>query len=429
MASRNKTLDYLLKLALPVIRPGLSRTKRLLKLIDNPEKGYPTLLIGGTNGKGSTLAMLLAVLRESGLKVGSYTSPHIERFNERIKVDGSEITGREITRIAGRLKGIVERELKGPLKDGVSFFEFTTVLALEYFRERGVDIALLEVGMGGRFDSTNVVLPEVSIITTIGLDHKEFLGTTLAQVAVEKAGIIKPKGVVVVGGLRPTALKVVRAKVRERSAKGFFIGKDFAVTRDESERIDFRGDEQLNGIKLALRGEHQLENAACALKALEVLRGRGFRIPTSAIRRGLKGVSWPGRIERFGRAPKVILDVAHNVEGAKALVGYLSDIKESRVVLVLGIMEDKDVRGILKEFASFAETIILTAPQVGRSCSVDRLKEKLDDLSYRGKVIIERRVSLAVKAAMAEAKGRGVVCVSGSIYTVAEARRYLKRSS
>ena len=300
-------------------KPGLTRTRTLLAALGDPHKQLRFIHVAGTNGKGSTAAMLASCLQAAGYRVGLYTSPFINRFNERIQVNGQQIPDEELVRLVERVKPAA-----GAMADVPTEFEIITALGMLYFAERHCDIVVLEVGLGGTLDSTNVIdPPECAVITALGMDHVKELGPTLADIATAKAGIIKPGSPVVSYGGVPEADAVILRVAKERNApltvvdfdKLKFEGGDLdAVT------FDFDG---LDGVKLPLIGSYQPRNAAVAITALRVLRGRGWNIPEEAIRRGLETVSWPGRFELLRHTPPFLLDGSHNAHGMRATVQSL----------------------------------------------------------------------------------------------------------
>jgi dihydrofolate synthase/folylpolyglutamate synthase len=415
MSSYEKTIRYLYSLAPSLVKPGLRRTERLVALLGAPQLHYPCVLVGGTNGKGSTSAMIATILKEAGYRTALYTSPHLERFNERIRVNGEPIANKDIVRIARRLKSLVEND--GSFDgDAPSFFEFTTAMALEYFRQRKVELAVCEVGMGGRLDSTNILHPLVSVVTTINYDHTQYLGRTLKAIAREKAGIIKEGGFAVVGVANP----VLYLEARRKGAEIYILGRDFAV-EPSGGHFDYRSPfAALSGLTVNLRGEHQLRNAACAIKTCEVLSGLGYSIGAAAIKRGLKKVFWPGRFEVVRKNPTVILDCAHNPEGAAALSRALDGF--GKITLVFGVMADKDIEGIMAQLFPLAHTVVVAAPRTKRSASAAALLKKAK--KYATSVFSRKTVSEACAFAMKNAERSSTICVSGSIFTVAEARRW-----
>ena len=398
MPSLKETLRYLFSLESLGIKPGLFRIEKLLDLLGNPQNSYPSVLVGGTNGKGSTASMIASVLREAGLKkVALYTSPHLSEFNERITVDGSEITGRKITQLTAKIKALLGRNLKP------SFFELTTAMAFEYFREKKVDLAVIEVGMGGRWDATNVVTPLVSVITGISLDHTRYLGNTIRDIAFEKAGIIKYKGRVVTGATLPPSLDVIKEEARKKKASLYILGRDFRIAGEEDSFSYYGGGKPLKRLCLNLKGRHQTRNAACALKTIDILKDYGYGIKEEAVRKGLKKAAWPVLKEALRRVPF------------------------KKLIFVIGVMEDKDIEGIFSALLAPADTVILTEPSCKRRAGVEMLLERLGN--YAGKVIVKRKIREALKEAFKEASGKDCICVTGSIFTVGEARRYLYEKS
>ncbi len=404
------------------IRPGLGRIRSLLRLLGDPHRGSPALHVAGTNGKGSTSAMLESILIEAGYSVGLYTSPHLIKFNERIRVNKEPVRDKDVVRLASVVKKAAPR-----LKDTPTFFEFTTAMAFLYFKEKKTDIVILEVGMGGRLDATNVTAPLVSLITNVGFDHMEYLGKSIKKIAREKAGIIKKNIPVVTASGDEGALKEFARASREKDAPMYSFGKDFTVKATESGRqyghFDYYGiKKNFKGLKLNIRGEHQYKNAACALAALELISSRGYRIHEKAARGGLKKVVWPGRFEIVKKRPLVILDCAHNPDGARTLRDALGYFHTGNIILVLGIMADKDIEGILRELAPLSTSVILTRPGTERAADPLILAEKI--LPYGKKTVIKRTVREACEEALKEAKLTDTVCVTGSIFTVGEAKKH-----
>ncbi|MBI5641986.1 MAG: bifunctional folylpolyglutamate synthase/dihydrofolate synthase [Deltaproteobacteria bacterium] len=415
-------LEYLYNLERHGIKPGLGRIERLLNRLGDPHKDYPTVHVAGTNGKGSTSAMLASILKEAGYSAGLYTSPHLIRFNERIRVNNRHITTPEMIKAASTVK----KAVKG-IKEDFSFFEFTTAMAFLYFRDKKADIAVVETGMGGRWDATNVVVPIASVITNVGLDHTGYLGEKIADIAFEKAGIIK-KGVPVITGATGAALKVISKRARELGSPLVRLDMDFSAKEASyspfSSKIDYSGIErEIKGLGLPLAGRHQQKNAACALAAMEILRRYGLHIPVASVRKGLGKVSWPGRIEVAGRRPLVILDSAHNPDGALTLREAIKGLRFKRLILVLGIMADKDINGILRPLAPLADCIVMTRPATVRAAETTLLTKMA--ARYRKKTVETRSVKEACRTAIGLAGVMGAVCVTGSIFTVGEARKYL----
>ncbi len=423
MPRRSPTLDYLYGLQALGIKPGLARIELLLSLLGNPEKKYPTVIVAGTNGKGSTSAMIASVLQEAGFKVGHYSSPHLIRFNERIRVSGVEITNREISTLTRRMRTIAEKiRIK---KDRPSFFEFTTAMAFEHFKKKKVDIAVLEVGMGGRFDATNVTTPLVSVITSIGLDHCEYLGDTIEEVAGEKAGVIRAGGVFVTTASDKAALRVIRKVAKATSSTGHYLGKDFSLQKGSSPgSISYKSESlSLSRLSLGLKAAYQGENAGAAIKTIELLREAGFKISRSALRGGLKNVLWPGRFDiRRTRIKgvRLVFDSAHNKAGAQALRASLKEITSyKKISFVIGMMADKDIDAILSVLLPGAGAVTVTQPATERSAGLDLLAAQAKRLG--SEVVEVAQVGEAVAAALHGASPGSLVCVTGSIFTVGEA--------
>ncbi len=417
------TLNYLYGLQALGIKPGLRRIELLLSLLGNPEKEYPTVIVAGTNGKGSTSAMIASVLQEAGYKVGHYSSPHLIRFNERIRVSGVEITNREISTLTRRMRALAEKIRTK--KDRPSFFEFTTAMAFEHFKKNKVEIAVLEVGMGGRFDATNVTSPLVSVITSIGLDHGEYLGDTIEEVAGEKAGVIRGDGVFVTTVRDRAALRVIKGAAREGSAKGYYLGKDFKVTREKGLGMISYDSPALSlpRVRLGLKAAYQGENAGAAIKTIELLREAGFKVGAAVLRRGLKNVQWPGRFDirrTRKKGVRVIFDSAHNKAGAQALRASLEEIiTYKKVFFVIGMMADKDMGAILSVLLPGAGAVTVTQPATERSASVGLVATQARKLG--SEVVEVASVGEAVVDALHKATPGSLVCVTGSIFTVGEA--------
>lgn len=420
MASSKGVIEFLYSLEKHGIKPGLERIRALLDTLGNPQNSFRSMHVAGTNGKGSVCAMAASVLNEAGYKTGLYTSPHLLRFNERITVSGRQITHRElveaasVTRAASRKAGLGD----------MTFFEFTTAMAFVHFREKKAEFAVIETGMGGRLDATNLAIPMVSIITNIDLDHTAWLGRTIKEIAFEKAGIIKPGAPVVTGVEQKQALSVIRAKAKEAASPVYLMGRDFHASRGEKGLIAYSGiSGGLEGLKIGLPGAHQAKNAAVALAALEVLRAGGLDISERAVRAGMRKTRWPGRFEILSKKPLVILDGAHNPAGARALEEALEGVKKKRLILVIGMMADKEMGGILKELVPSSSLVIATAPQGERAARPDEVMELA--AKYKKPVFAAPTVKDACKRALFEAAPGDCVCVSGSLFTVGEARDFL----
>jgi len=439
----------------------LAHMRVLLTALENPERRFPSVLIAGTNGKGSTAATLASILEASGLRTGLYTSPHLIRINERIRIDGAEIEDDKFA----LLHDLVERTAERLVEDRElpwhpSFFEMLTAMAFEHFATSKVDIAVLEVGMGGRLDATNVVEPRVSVITDISLDHQKFLGSTIAEIAREKAGIIRRRGVVVTLPQSPEANTVIGNAILENDAIAInaapyvppvtpasppLWGSSHAEDQIRSEPDDAADSDfaaalpgpisryplEVAGqgilVETPLIGRHQLRNLALAIAAAEELAKQGFPITPESIARGIRETRWPGRFQVLratAQSPEIVLDVAHNPAGAWALRSLLSSCYEDRrLVFVFGAMRDKAIAEISQILFPLAESVIATCAQNPRSAT----PEEIGQAAYGTGTEMETAadVSSAIERARQLAKLEGVVVVTGSIYVVGEAMQAL----
>jgi dihydrofolate synthase / folylpolyglutamate synthase len=405
-------LDWLESLKPLHIELGLERIERLLERLGRPERSYPCLHVAGTNGKGSTCAMAAAGLRAAGLRVGLYTSPHLIRFEERIAIDGAPIGGDELARCADAVR---EAASGIPL----TYFEAGTALALLHFRGR-VDAAVLETGLGGRLDATNVAMPAACAITALGLDHTEILGPTLADIAREKAGILKAGVPCAAAAQVSEAQAVLEARARQIGAELWIEGRDFAF-----EAGRYRGQSwDLPSVELGLRGPHQRHNAAVALALLE-LASRKVPVTPNAARLGMREARWPGRLEVLEhRGRTIVLDGAHNPDGAKALAEALRVEWPGRPVrLVFGVLAEKDATAMIEALFPAARSVTLAAPRTPRARSVEELLPLAR--RYCPEVATSASVGEAIDEALAAALPSDLVVVCGSLYVIGEARAHL----
>lgn len=402
----------------------LSRVEELLTQLGDPHRAYPSVHIAGTKGKGSTTAMIEAVLRAAGYRTGMYTSPHLHTFRERIQLDGAPISEEEVIRQMERLIPVLAS------RPEVTVFEIMTALAMRAFADAAVDWGVFEVGMGGRLDATNVLLPEVAVITSISLDHVKVLGDTLAAIAGEKAGIIKAGRPVVSAPQRPEALAVIERVAAERGAPLTLVGRDWQWRYEGSEgarqRLSlWRGgrgsDPDYAHLEIPLLGAHQLENAANAVAAIEVLRERGFEIPKEAVRQGLAQVRWPGRLEVLDRDPLVVLDGAHNVYSIQRLLEALDVyLPHRRLLAVFGAGLTHNPSELIAELAPRADRLFFTRAQHPKAASVEALLAATHALGYVAEgceTVVE-----ALERACAAAAPEDIVLVTGSLFVVAGAR-------
>ncbi len=413
----SQSIAYLYGLQKFGIKLGLHTIRKLLRAVDNPHKKFPAVHIAGTNGKGSTAAFLASILSASGYKTGLYTSPHLSSFTERIKVNSSSISKQDVVRLTDLLKQ------KSSSFSSITYFELVTAMAFLSFAEKKVDIAVIEVGMGGRLDATNVITPLISIITTISKEHEFYLGSTLQQIAREKAGIIKSNRPVITGVSQPSLIRFIQNKCKRDHCKLYRLGKDFSLLSTSSNSYTYKGKKlDIDGISLGLKGDFQVSNAALALAAVEILRSQSFTINKNHVVRGLKRVEWPARIEVVNRGPLVILDGAHNPDAMKNLKKTLvKDFDFKRLILVLGIMEDKSIKKMLQEIVRGAYLIVLCRPRMDRAASTAILTSILNDLNISNVKAVDD-VRKAARLAISYAQKNDLICITGSLFTVGEAR-------
>lgn len=426
----SEALAYLHELCKFGINLGLERITNLLNLLDNPHFKIKTIHVGGTNGKGSTTAMLASILESSGYKTGVFTSPHLHDYRERIKINGQEISEADFSKEMEYLRRLIPQVLK-KVGENPTEFEVLTALALNYFAKEKVDIAIFEVGMGGRLDSTNVVMPEVAVITSISMDHTDYLGSDLFQIAQEKAGIIKKGVPVVISRQDDQVEKVLAQKAQEKQAP-FYRASDYIY-----EQISFSSYGQFFKVKtgqndygeffLPLLGDHQLENAVTAIATVEVLKEKGWIISPADLKKGLEKVKWPGRLEYYDTKPQIVLDGAHNPDGAFRLSQSLPKyFNYEKLVMVLGILSDKEQEKMLAYLAPLAHTLIITKPLSPRAGNWQSLAEIAH--KYTDNVLVEEDYRRAIECALNIAHSNDLVCICGSFYLVGESREYVLKT-
>ena len=405
------------------IKLGLENMLALMARLGHPERRFRALHIAGTNGKGSTAAMAASILQAAGYRVGLYTSPHLVDFRERIRVNGAMVPEERVAALAERLRAAAGPDLVP------TFFEVTTAMAFLHFAESAVDVAVLEVGLGGRFDATNVVVPAACAITTIALDHQEFLGYTEREIAFEKAGIIKAGVPVVVGRLGDEAMGVMRASAAACGAPLRHLGTSFYVDGQDPAQFTYRGPAGvIDRLRCALSGQHQLDNAACAIALVEAAGSSGVRVHGAAVRKGLESVRWEGRLEVVDRHPLMVLDGAHNPAAAAVVAEYLRAYRSrhpaARIFLVLGMMRDKDHRAFMDALQPQVSEVILTQADVVRAATVEELRAGLSEsgLPVHGVPVPADAVALARRLASDE----DVVCVTGSLMLVGEVKAAMR---
>jgi dihydrofolate synthase / folylpolyglutamate synthase len=409
------TLAYLSSLNKMGIRFGLDPIRSLLERLQNPQGGYPALLIAGTNGKGSVAAMTASILVAAGFKTGLYTSPDLIEFRERIRVDGGMISREEAAICTGQVK---EKVI-----DEVSYFEFLTAMAFLHFRRQRVDIAVLEVGMGGRLDATNVVTPLLSVITNISLEHREYLGTHLDAIAREKGGIIKSGGRCLTAAKQKLVIETLQAICRERRATLYRLGREIRIRIHRDGTFSYHGIGHHYGrLVCPLAGRHQYSNAALALGAVELIGDAGFRVDEHAVVEGLGKTRWAGRLEILQRRPMLLVDGAHNPAGAATLRrALLTDFPRRRLILIFGVLGDKDYPAMVKLLFPLADRIILTRPHSDRSLPLDLLLPVARGV--HGNVACIENPGDALRSALLRAAKEDLVCVAGSLYLVGEIKK------
>jgi dihydrofolate synthase / folylpolyglutamate synthase len=420
--SYQETIEYLYALQKHGVKLALANSMALMEALGAPHQRFPSVHVAGTNGKGSTSAFIAAMLQAAGCRVGLYTSPHLISFTERIRIDNVRIPERSVVDLARRVRrAYADRKGLSP-----TFFEVTTAMAFTYFAEEGIDLAVVEAGMGGRLDSTNVLAPLVSVITNIDIEHTEFLGDTLVKIAEEKAGIVKPGVPVVTGAAQPEAVEVIERRASALHANVRRLYRDFqpenATTMPE-QVFDYRGiDVSYERLRINLLGRHQVDNACLALAAVECLRTAGISVDEPAARRGLAGASWEGRLERVARRPDIFLDGAHNPASAKKLADAIREMMPfySRLILIIGVLCDKDYRRILEELVPLAAHVVATKPQYARALDARTLAAEIR--SRGASVETAGTLDDAVGRARAAAAPEDLVLVTGSLYTVGDAR-------
>ena len=403
---------------------GLHNISTLLSLMGNPHKKLKYVHVAGTNGKGSTVSFISSILIQSGYKVGIFTSPYLERFTERIKINNEEISEKDLARITE----FVRKKVDIMLERGESHpteFELITAIAFQYYYEQECDVVVLEVGLGGRLDSTNVIDASlVSVITTISYDHMDRLGTTLGEIAFEKAGIIKWGGDVVVYQQESEADEVLKRVCTEREAVMHRV--DFSDIKD----IEFGIEGQVfnlgryQSLRIPLLGEHQAKNAAIAVKACEIIAGKDFNITEDSIRKGLVYARWPGRFEVMKKSPAFIIDGAHNAEGAKVLSETLQKyFPDRKILFIVGVLKDKDFKSIIKPVLHLAKGFITVTPDSERALPAKDLAMFINN--YCKNVSIGDTIEEAVETSLAAASPDDVVCAFGSLYCIGRIRKYL----
>ncbi|MCP4744803.1 MAG: bifunctional folylpolyglutamate synthase/dihydrofolate synthase [Desulfobacteraceae bacterium] len=405
------------------IKLELDTIKHILNELDNPQSAYRIIHIAGTNGKGSVAAMVSTILMTAGYRVGRYTSPHLIKFNERICINDQQITDNAVANAYNRVNAIKQPDRQP------TFFEITTAMALDVFRQESIDWAVLETGMGGRMDATNIIDPQITVITNISMEHKQYLGNTIPEIAYEKAGIIKPGIPIITGISQQNAKHVINEKAASSNAPAYQKGLDFKVRQQRNNCFSYHGiTHKWQSLELRLSGRHQIQNAALALAVCEILHNNGcIEIDESTIRSGLLQTTWPGRMELFSTAPHLILDGAHNLMAARMLSNHLcTEFKGRKITLVVGILDDKPYQSMLKDLSISCNRIIVTQPAIERAIPANVLEKEARMLCPNVEII--PKVSEAVQKALDTSSDKDVICIAGSLYVVGEAKSALSAS-
>ena len=410
----------------------LRRMEKLLKPLGDPHLGTKTVHIAGTKGKGSTAAMISQILVSAGYRTGLFTSPHLNTIRERMRINGAMISDAEFAALVSDIRPIVESVNKKATFGELTTFEILTAIVFTYFKRAGVDYQVLEVGLGGRLDATNVVKPDVCVITSLSLDHTEILGDTVAKLAAEKAGIIKPGCIVVNAPQSPDADRVIKAACQQQQAKLVQVGRDVTwrkVSGDLSQqRLRVKGKNGNYDLTVPLLGDYQLENAATALAAIEALQSLGTKISPRTISKGFQQVRWPGRFQILSHNPMVVVDGAHNAYSMKKLVENVKKyFHYDRCFLVFGTSCDKDISGMARELETLSHQVIITSSSHPRAASVKSLTEKFSQLGI--KPVVVKNVAQALSSAQRAACKTDMILITGSLFVAGEAISYFDKGS
>lgn len=447
VSTKNEAIIWIHELKAYGIRPGLKRMDWLMERLDNPEQKVKFIHVAGTNGKGSTISFISEVLIAAGYNVGSFTSPYLIEFTNRIRINRTDISDEDLVSCLNQLIPLIE-ELAATELGSPTEFEVVTALAILYYsKQLNLDLVLWETGLGGRLDSTNIIEPLLTIITNIGYDHLNILGTSLSEIAAEKAGIIKKGAPLISGVLNPEAFSVVAEMAEDKGVSFHQFILDFqvvnAVLTAQGAEFDFRWmssncnlDQgllnfnedylELTGLQIQMVGEYQLNNVAVALMSIKVLEELfNFKISDESIRVGLYNTNWPGRFEQLASNPLIVVDGAHNPDGARALVDAVSLLDYNRLILVLGVLHDKPIAEILEIILPIADEVITTEPAVPRRARAQDLQQKINAIDSVKPVTALADLQEALLLGLARLETGDLLLVSGSLYLIADARRFL----
>lgn len=428
----NEVINYMNSIERFGSRPGLTRVQNLLKRLGNPEKNLKVIHVAGTNGKGSVCTMMSYILTQSGYDVGMYTSPHLERYNERIRMNNFEISDAEFAAVGERIIRTCQECVKDN-EEHPTVFECLTAMALLYFAEKSVDFVVLEVGLGGRYDATNVIEhPLVSVITSIGMDHMDVLGDDIESIAYEKAGIIKKNCSSVLYFPNNKVYNTIKSVCESLNAPLYYISDmNIYNVRHSIDGITFSIDTEFysyKDLKVSLIGEHQIYNTALVLLVVEILKNKGIEITEENVRSGLNGCYWPGRLEIVGKNPLVILDGAHNEEGALALAkAFKQYFSGKNITLLIGVLRDKPYEDMLKLLLPYVKRVVLTEPNSPRKLSIDELEKTAR--KYSASIVKNANIAQAYELAFKLTAEKDVLCCAGSLYLIGEIKTILNERS
>lgn len=425
-----ESIDWLYSFKQYGSKLGLERISFLMKQLKSPQNNIKIVHVTGTNGKGSVCKFVGSILQKAGYSVGVYISPHLERFSERIVIDDREVSEEEITVLVEKIKPVVDEMIDNG--NTPTFFEIVTAMAFLFFSDSSVDFAVVEVGLGGRFDATNVVIPVVSVITNISLEHTARLGEDVKSIAFEKAGIIKDN-VPVVTAVKDDAKIVVEKTAEEKNAQVICIDKNswkrLSHTIQDQEFF-IHGILNDYTVKTSMLGKYQGENITLAVTAAEQLQMNGTYLTDNDIIDGISTAFNPGRMEIIAEEPTILLDGAHNPAGMQMLEKTLKeDFEYERLILVVGILEDKDIQRMLSEIIPVSDVVIVTKSKNARACEPTALKDRIKEIGYTKDLFVEKSLPKAIDHAKVMAGKKDLICISGSLYTVGEARSYFAKSS
>ena len=421
-----ETVEWLYSFQKHGIKLGLERITHISKKLGNPEKSYKTIHVGGTNGKGSVCRFLESIIDDTEYSVGVNTSPHIQNITERIVVNKKRITEEELITIVEKVKPIAEDMIQN--NKCPTFFEVFTAIAFEYFKEKKVDFAILEVGLGGRFDATNIIDPVVSVITNVTLDHQNILGEKIEDIAFEKAGIIKEKKPVITAA-NNKALEVIKKIAIEKKSELKIINKtQWQRIKKDDLGQDFIIKTLLNeyNVNTKLLGEFNGENIAIAVEVIELLQNQGYNISNNSILNGIKSTFNPGRMEIINQNPIILLDGAHNTAGMNILAETIKkDFEYEKLILILGILKDKNIEGMLSIILPLANIVIVTKSNNIRACDAAELSSMIIKIGFSKDIIVKDEIKDAINHAKSIAEKKDLICVTGSLFTIGEARDIL----